>query len=324
MNELKELRFNETNIQLKDNLVKGSILPEKIAELGRTITIQGNSVIEGAVYAHKLEIQQGDSEIRGAVFTQLEMYVNSDAKGNISFKKSVGSANSIVSRALDCNLMFYSDINAKSVTLYNTFVAGSIYADEIILQNCVVIGGVFATQNIDITNSVVGTFNGPSVKVAQQVWLLLPSAFTIEKIITVPGTKFYNLSLADLGSLYKGCRQAATSGKIEMNLNTDEVKTTLTGDDMQKTLRSYTVVGKVLAADLLDFDKFQNHFLLTAASLGSQLLKNYDLGVNEKGEPVTLTFDKIRDFFFGILLGKTEVQEIDGRFSISDIKNKFI
>lgn len=323
MTELKEIRFNETNIQLKDNLVKGSILPEKTSELDRTITIQGNSIIEGAVYAHKLEIQQGDSEIRGAVFTQLEMYVNSEAKGNISFKKSVGSANSIVSRAQDCNLMFYSDINAKSVTLYNAFVAGSIYADEIILQNCVVIGGVFATQNIDVTNSIVGTFNSPSVKAAQLVWLLLPSAFSIEKIITIPGTKFYNLSLADLGSLYKKCPQSINSGKIEMNLNTDEIKATLANEQMQKTIRSYSVVGKVLAADLLDFDKFQNHFLLTAASLGSQLLKNYDLGINDKGEPVTLTFDKIRDFFFDILLGKIEIQEMNGKFDISDITGKY-
>jgi len=323
MNELKELRFNETNIQLKDNLVKGSILPEKIAELGRTISIQGNSVVEGAVYAYKLEIQQGDSEIQGAVFTQLEMYVNSEANGNISFKKSVGSANSIVSRALNCNLMFYSDINAKNVTLYNAFVAGSIYADEIILQNCIVIGGVFATQNIDITNSIIGTFNSPSVKAAQQVWLLLPSAFSIEKIITIPGTKFYNLSLADLGSLYKGNLQSINSGKIEMNLDTDEVRTKLTNEETQKSLRSYTVVGKVLAADLLDFDKFQNHFLLTAASLGSQLLKNYDLGLDDKGEPVTLTFIKIRDFFFDILNGKIEIQEINGKFDISDITDKF-
>ncbi|MEI6822453.1 MAG: hypothetical protein WCL51_10985 [Bacteroidota bacterium] len=323
MNELKELRFNETNIQLKDNLIKGSILPEKIAELGRTITIQGNSVIEGAVYAYKLEIQQGDSEIKGAVFTQLEMYVNSEAKGNISFKKSVGSANSIVSRAINCNLMFYSDINAKNVTLYNAFVAGSIYADEIILQNCIVIGGVFATQNIDITNSIIGTFNSPSVKAAQQVWLLLPSAFSIEKIITIPGTKFYNLSLADLGSLYKGSLQSINSGKIEMNLDSDEVRTTLTNEETQKSLRSYTVVGKVLAADLLDFDKFQNHFLLTAASLGSQLLKNYDLGFDDKGVPVTLTFIKIRDFFFDILNGKIEIQEINGKFDISDITDKF-
>lgn len=323
MKELQELRFNETNVQLKDNLVKGSILPEKVAELNRTITIQGNSVVEGAVYAHKLEIQQGDSEIQGAVFTQLELYVNSEAKGTISFRKSVGSANSIVSRALKCNLLFYSDINAKSVTLYNAFVAGSIYADEIILQNCVVIGGVFATQNIDVTNSIIGTFNSPSVKAAQQVWLLLPSAFSIEKIISIPGTRFFNLSLADLGSLYKGCAQTEKSGKIEMNLDTDEVRTTLTNEETQKTLRSYTVIGKVLAADLLDMDKFQNHFLLTAASLGSQLLKNYDLGVNDKGEPVTLTFEKIKNFFFDILHGRIEVQEINGKFDISDITGKF-
>jgi hypothetical protein len=101
------------------------------------------------------------------------------------------------------------------------------------------------------------------------------------------------------------------------------VKTTLTGENMQKTLRSYTVVGKVLAADLLDFDKFQNHFLLTAASLGSQLLKNYDLGVNDKGESVPLTFEKIRDFFFNILHGKIEIQEINGKFDISNITGKF-
>jgi hypothetical protein len=323
MKELKELRFNETNIQLQGNLVRGSILPEKSSELSRTISILGDSVIDGAVYAYKLEIQQGDCEIRGAVFTQLEMYVNSEAKGNISFKKSVGSANSIVSRAQNCNLMFFSDINAKSVTLYNAYVAGSIYADEIILQNCVVIGGVFATQNIDITNSILGTFNSPSVKIANQLWLLLPSAFSIERIISIPGTKFYNLSLADLGSLYKGTPQAVNSGKIEMNMDIDEVKTTLSNQETQKTLRSYTVVGKVLAADLLDLDKFQNHFLLAAASLGSQLLRNYDLDVNVKGEPITLTFEKIKDLFFDILSGKLEVQEISGKFDISEISGKF-
>ena len=323
MKELQELRFNETNIQLRDNLVRGSILPEKVAELTRTITIQGNSIIEGAVYAHKLEIQSGDSEIQGAVFTQLEMYVNSEATGKIIFKKSVGSANSVTSRAINCDLMFYSDINAKAVTLYNAFVAGSIYADEIILQNCVVIGGVFATQSIDITNSIIGTFNSPTVKAAQQVYLLLPSAFSIERITIIPGTKMFNLSLADLGSLYKGVAQSEKSGRIEMNLETDEVRTTLTNEETQKTLRSYTVIGKVLAADLLDMDKFQNHFLLTAASLGSQLLKNYELGVNKNGEPVTLSVGKIRDFFFDILYGRVEVKEISGKFDISDITGKF-
>ncbi|KAF5078298.1 hypothetical protein DSECCO2_141040 [anaerobic digester metagenome] len=323
MKELKELRFNESNIQLKDNVVRGSILPEKAAELNRTITVQGNAVVEGPVYAHKLEIQNGDLEIQGAVFTQLELYVNSEAKGNIAFKKSVGSANSLVSRAGNAKLVFHSDINAKNVALYNAFVAGSIYADDVVLENSIVVGGVFATQQIDLKNSLVGTFNTPSVRVEGSISLLLPSAFSIEPMIATADARLYNLSLADLGALYKGLPQAQNSGKIEMNITTDEVKTTLTNEEIQKTLRSYTVIGKVLAADLLDTDKFQNHFLLTAASLGLQLLKTYDMGTGKDGKPAILTFDRIRDFFFDILNGKIEIQNIDGKFDISQITGKF-
>jgi hypothetical protein len=66
-------------------------------------------------------------------------------------------------------------------------------------------------------------------------------------------------------------------------------------------------------------DKFQNHFLLTAASLGTQLLKTYDLGIDAKGEQATLTMEKIKDFFFAILHGKIEIQNIDGKFDISQI-----
>lgn len=319
MKELKEIRFNEKDILLQDNLVRGSILPEKIAELDRNIIFKGNNVVEGPVYGRRLEIQQGDLEIQGAVFAQNELYVNSEAAGAVSFKKSVGSAGSVVSRASNCKIIFSSDINAKSVVLYNAFVAGSIYADEVVLQNCVVIGGVFATQEIDLTDSMVGTFNTPSIRTSGIIYLLLPSAFSIEKMVVSAGTKMYNLSLADLGALYKGMPQAENSGKIEMDIEVDEVTSKLVGDDVQKTLRSYTVVGKVLAADLLDTDKFQNHFLLTAASLGPQLLKTYDLGIDKEGNIVPLTVENIRNFFFEVLAGRIEIQELDGKFDLSQI-----
>ena len=78
-------------------------------------------------------------------------------------------------------------------------------------------------------------------------------------------------------------------------------------------------MGKVLAVDLIDTDKFENHFLLTAASLGAQLLKTYDLGVDKNGNTATLTLNKIRDFFFDILNGKISVQDIDGKFDISQL-----
>jgi hypothetical protein len=72
----------------------------------------------------------------------------------------------------------------------------------------------------------------------------------------------------------------------------------------------------VLAADLIDTDKFQNHFLLTAAALGPQLLKTYDLGVDNEGNPAVLTTERIRAFFFDILQGRIKVKELDGSFSI--------
>ncbi len=322
MKELKEIRFNEKDIYLQDNLVKGSILPEKIAELNRNIIFEANNVVEGPVYAHRIEVRSGDLTIKGSVFSQLELYVNSEAAGEVRFEKCVGSANSVVSRANNCKVTFHGDINAKEVTLYNAFVAGSIYADEVTLENCTVIGGVFATHSIDLKSSIVGTFNTPSIHIADSVGLLLPSAFSIEKMVAAPDSKLYNLSLADLGSLYRGVPQSEYSGRIEMDIETDEIKTSLADSEIQKTLRSYTVIGKVLATDLLDTDKFQNHFLLTAAALGPQLLKTYDLGLDKDGKPSLLTIEKIRDFFFDILSGKIEVQAIDGSFNIAQLAGK--
>lgn len=322
MKELKEIRFNETDVILNDNLVRGSILPEKIAELNRNIIFTGDTVVEGPIFGNRIELRAGNVDIQGAVFAQKELYISSDMCGNAAFRKSVGSANSIVSRAEKCRPLFYADVNARTVTLRNAFVAGSIYADEIILDHCVVIGGVFATEDAVIGNSIVGTFNAPAVRISGDVSLLLPSAFSIEKIDAAPGARMFNLSLADLGDLYRGLPQAEGSGRIAMDFKADELKSTLTSEEAQRTLRSYTVVGKVLAADLIDTDKFQNHFLLTAASLGSQLLKVYDLGKDSKGKPAVLSVERIRDFFFEILDGKIEVQPMDGHFEISQIAGR--
>jgi hypothetical protein len=68
----------------------------------------------------------------------------------------------------------------------------------------------------------------------------------------------------------------------------------------------------------VDYDKFQNHFLLTAAALGPQLLRTYDFGVDAQGKPKQLIFSEIRDLFFGILTGKIEVKPMDGTFNISN------
>lgn len=324
MKELKEIQFQNGAITLNTNRVKGAILPQRVADLDQDIIIQCDTIVEGAVFGYKIEIKSGDVDIEGALFAQKELYINSDAKGSIKFRKCVGTSGSVVSHAKNCELLFLSDVNAKDVRLTNAFVAGSIFADEITLVNCVVIGGVFATQSLDVKSSIVGTFNSPQVAMDGEVSLLLPSAFSVEGIkYNAATTKLYNLSLADLGSIYRKKPELPNTGRIEMNLENDELKSVLTDDDQQMLVRSYTVIGKVLAASLLDWDKMQNFMLLSAASLSSHLLKGYDLGDDINGNRAELTPEAISRFFFGILNGEYTINAISGAFSIENIADGF-
>ncbi len=316
MSHLKELHITDSNIRLDGNIVKGGILPNRISELTRTVDVLGETVVEGPLYAHRLTVGAAPFEVRGAVFTQRELYVNGDVEGNVTFCKAVGSASSVVSRSAKCELTFRSDINAKSITLCNAFVAGSLYADEVVLENCVIIGGVFATQSLSVKDCIVGTFISPYVELDGNVSLLLPSVFSIERINYTKTTFLYSLALADLGSLYRHQTENAESGRIKINIESDDLRTSLTDGQQQRSLHSYSVIGKVLAADLVDTDRFQNHFLLTAAALGPQLLKTYDLGIDGDGSPALLTTERIRAFFFGLLHGKVKVKDLDGSFSI--------
>ncbi len=321
-NTLTDIQFGLENVVLESNKVQSSILPQNVSELDRDIHIKGDTVIEGAVYGHKIKIENGDVEIKGAAFAQLEIYINSGAKGSIKFEKSIGAVDSVVSHARDCKVMMLSDVNAREVRLTNAFVGGCIFADEISLVNCVVIGGVFANKELSIHSSIVGTFNAPMVSMEGNNALLLPSAFSLEPINYNPSTTLFNLALADLGALYKGTAPAVNSGMIKMSLETDEVKTTLTSDNRQLSVRNYTVIGKVLAADMIDWEKMQNHFLLTAASLNTKLLSIYDLGIDSKGNKAVLSPERIYDFFMDLMLGKISVSEIDGTFSLNTIVDK--
>lgn len=320
MKDLKDIQFDHENVILNSNRVQGAILPKNVGELDRDVKIQKDTIVEGAVYGHKIEIENGDVDIKGAAFAQLEIYINSGAKGVVKFEKAIGAVESIVSHARECKVMMLSDVNAREVRLTNAFVGGSIFADEITLVNCVVVGGVFANKELSLNTCIVGTFNSPTVTIEGENSLLLPSAFSLEPINYNRATaSLSNLALADLGALYKGVTPAANSGKIRMNLDTDEVKSTLTSDNRQMSVRNYTVIGKVLAADLIDWEKMQNHFLMTAASLNTQLLSVYDLGLDSTGKKAMLTPEGIYEFFMSLMLGKISVPEIDGNFKIEAI-----
>ncbi len=326
MNEMKEIRFGDNLAVLKDNIVQTSILPQKVAELNRNLKLQGNVVIEGGVFGNTIEIENGPATFKSAVYTNRELHIKNDCKDLVIFNKAVCSADAVNAFITNGRAIFGADINGLTVKLKNCFVAGSIFGAEVFLENCIVLGGVFGTKKITLSNSIVGTFHGPEVNMGGINYLLYPSAFSVEPISPLPGTELWNLALADLGHLYKGEPQSETSGKIKMDYTSDGQRNVLsdtadqTGIGANTIINSYSIASRVLAADMLDLEKLENHFVIGAGSLGSQILKNYTLTKEDGSKTEELTLPNIAEFFFKILTGEAAVQELNSEVSFSDLK----
>jgi len=324
MKDINDKDFGQNTITLRDNRVATSIIPRTNAELDRQVIVDSNVLVEGSTYAKFLEISNGPAEFRKAVFADKELHIKSDAKDLIYFVKSVASSQSIASLLTTGRVIYGGDINAPTIKLGNCFVCGSIYGTEIQLENCIVLGGVFSSRNLTINNCVVGTFNSPEVNASGINYMLYPTAFSVEPMSLLPGTEFWNLSLADLGSLYKEEEEKPNTGKIKLDFTNDTQRTVLTDDDGTQTLiNSYSVASRVLVSDLIDMEKMENHFLIISASLGSQILKTYSLTKANGEKGPELNVKDIADFFFNILSGKIQIREIDGTVSFDDLKKNF-
>lgn len=324
MQELKEIRIGDNEIVLNNNLVKTSILPQSSKDLNRNIKIQGNTIVEGSTFGNNINIEDGNVTMQGAVYANKELHIESYISGTVIFNKAVASAESIASFVASGRVIFGSDVNAPVVKLKNCYVGGSIFGTEIYLENCVVLGGVFASKNEVITNCIFGTFNAPSVELAGVDYILYPAAFSVEPLTYLPQTELYNLSLAHLGALYKGEKEDPNTGKIKMNLETDSQRTVLVDENgATTTVNSYSISGRVLVADVIDFEKLENHFLIGAGALNSQILKVYSLTKEDGSRSDELTIGNISEFFFKILSGVIQVQDVSGNISFSELKKSF-
>jgi len=325
MKEMTEIRIGESVVGLKDNLVKTAILPKTSGELERDVNVQGNVKFEGAVYARNLIIDSGPVEFLNAVYAHNELHIKNDALDMVLFKKAVASSGTIAALLLKGKCVFGADVNAASIKLKNCFVAGSIFANEIQLEDSVVLGGCFASKKLVLQNVVTGTFNAPEVSVGGTNYLLYPTAFSVEPMSCLPGTEFYNITLADLGSLFKNEPEKANTGKIRLDIDADSQRTVLVDEtDTKMLLHSYSVTSRVLVSDLLNLDNLENHFLIISASLGSQVLKTYSLQKTDGSKSEELSLPNIAAFFYKILNGTVQIRELNDAISFDELRQRYL
>ena len=324
MAEKTEMRFEDADFKLKDTVVKSGILPQNTKELSRNVIVQEGTIIEGGVFGNAVRVEDGGVVFEGAVYAATELLVRSDIKGTVTFRKSVAGSDTVSAFVTAGRVIFGADINAENVRLKNCFVGGSIFAQNIYLENCVVLGGVFATKKMVVSGCITGTFHSRESELTGINYLLYPAGFSTEPVTYLPGTELYNISLAHLGALYKGEPESENTGKIRMSLENDCLKTVLVGSDNVSTVvNSYSVSGRILAADVIDMEKLENHFLIGAGALNTQILKAYSLNRTDGTKSKELTTENIAEFFFDILSGKVQIQELSGEVKFSDIKKNF-
>lgn len=320
MEELKELRLNSGVLILDHHRVISPIIPQSYKEMDNDILVKGEAFVDGAVYTRQLTVEKGPITVCGALFSKNGITANAGDGSSMTFKKAVAGGGKIEL----CNSgrkYFGADVNSGIVKLKNAVVAANVFGSEISLDNCVVLGGVFATKVLQLSNSVVGTFNAPSASIGGDNYILYPSVFTVEPLNVAPGARLFNLTLADWGSLMKGVPEGERTGMVEINPATDEQKVSLKDAEGNVTLwETYSIAGKVLAVDILDLKKLDNHFLLSVGSLNEQLCKTYDFGCDRTGKPIALTLETIGEFFFNVQSGRTTVKKLDGAVSFDELK----
>jgi hypothetical protein len=325
MQEQREVLIGDDNlVGLSDCVVRGGILPESARELARAIMVKRNVTVEGGVYADRLEIDDGPTEFKNAVYVNRELHIKTSARELIVFRKAVASADTVAAFVMNGRVLFGADINADVVRLKNCYVGGSVYGGNVELENCVILGGAFSSGKLSLSNVMVGTFHAPEVTLYGLNYLLYPTAFSVSPMTVLPGSCLYNLALADLGALYKGDEENPESGKILMDLGADTQRTVLVDEDGSKILvNSYSVATRILASDIASPDKLENHFLLSAGALGTQLQREFTLNKANGEKSSALTIENISTFLFSVLQGKTEVRDLDGRVSFEELKRKF-
>ena len=321
MKELKTVSFGQ-DIGLEDSLVTTPVLPEINSELDRNVTVLHDVVFEGPVYGNRISVTKGPAEFKKSVYASDEIYIPSGVTGDVDFHGAVVSKKGVFTWLTSAKGRFSSDINAPEVKLKNCYVAGSIFAQTVELDNCVVLGGIFA-KDLSIRNSMFGTLNSTTCVMNGLNYMIYPTSFTEEAISYDSTTELWNLSIADLGALFKGDVEDATTGKIKVNLKATEQKIVLKNDDEStKNVYSYSVASQVVIFDLITKGSFENHFLLEAAALDNQALKMFNLNKSNGEKSADLNTKNLSDFFFKVLNGQILVKMADSSYSFEEFMKK--
>lgn len=151
----------------------GDVLPGKMDELRRTVTIRPRAEVSGAVFGHDIRIE-GPCLVRKAVYATHE--VTLAPNGPISLKSSLGSRDIIVVDPGGEKIYIDGDVVTRAANLSNVIIRGNVHVDQARISNSIILGTVTAATSLEFDGSIMLTASAMSIRFGERCGLLLPHA----------------------------------------------------------------------------------------------------------------------------------------------------
>ena len=144
-------------------LHQGSILPGTRQELVRDVFLNENADVRGGIWCGALSVSGTNINVQGSVYclgaASIDVEGDNPVSGDITFRACFTSADSLLIRRSPSKVRFFSDIYTDRLNLSNAFVYGNVHANDAVIRDSVILGGIFCDNNLTIENSFFSTFN---------------------------------------------------------------------------------------------------------------------------------------------------------------------
>jgi hypothetical protein len=209
---------NDQAVILEDETYSNSIIPSLRKEMWRRIELHGDTRVLGGIFGETLLVGPGNVFVRDAAYLRDHIRIQVKPGSHSWFNSVVSARNTIDKARCPARTRFSTDVHAKAINLNNAIVYGNIVCSEAILEDCVVLGGVYAQDQFEVGNSVLGTFEAGSLVQRSTIGLLQPFAMC-RQIGSRTGRIFNLMPFSEAGNgkatIYEFSEQDITTKQIE-------------------------------------------------------------------------------------------------------------
>ncbi|MGV8138649.1 MAG: hypothetical protein AB2L20_25885 [Mangrovibacterium sp.] len=301
---------DSTRYLVKENHY-GDIMPGNRAEMLRSIYLRSGAHVIGGIYGNELSVEGTGITVDGTVYCKTHIRINVPEKSNnqiVTFQSAVVCPGTILIVSEDNKTRFLSDIYSGKINLKRCIVYGNVYASSAVIEDSVVLGGVYCSKQLTLKNSVVFTFRAGECNLAEHVSILSPFGFA-EKIRMESTVNV----LAFTGLFEKGYKQTNSGFKLD---ETDIYEIELEKKDplaADKKMQVLSIAERLLNTTGMIKQLEQNRNFIEFLSLNSHL------PLDERNNFLKRNKEELEDELWQIVEEKREFKEMDGSLSIKDM-----